>query len=73
VGAVMGFAIMITPVFLVPRIGATSTLTGLVMGQLLLALVLDHFGFLSTPKIEISAVRVGGVILLIIGAYLISR
>jgi transporter family-2 protein len=72
-GAVMGVAIMMAPIFLVPRIGATSTLTAFVMGQLLLALVIDHFGLLAAPKIELSVFRVVGVVLLIAGAYLISK
>jgi transporter family-2 protein len=72
-GAVMGFGIMIAPIFLIPRIGATSTLTALVMGQLILALVVDHFGLLATPKIEAGMVRILGVGLVVLGAYLISR
>lgn len=72
-GAVMGFVIMLIPIFLVPRIGATSTLTALVMGQLTLALIVDHYGLLSTPQISINLARLLGVALLILGAYLISR
>jgi len=72
-GAVMGVAIMTAPIFLVPKIGATSTLTAFVMGQLLLALVIDHYGLLSAPKIELSLFRAVGVVLVIAGAYLISK
>ncbi len=72
-GAFLGIAIMMAPVLLVPRIGATATLTAMVFGQLVLALVMDHFGVLGIPKIEVNAARAAGVAFLVLGAYLISR
>jgi len=72
-GGVLGVAILAAPIFLIPRIGATSTLTALVLGQLLLALIIDHFGLFNVPKIEINLVRVMGIILLVVGAFLIKR
>lgn len=73
VGGVLGVAILAAPIFLIPRIGATSTLTGLVVGQLLLALFLDHFGAFGVPKIEIDATRLVGGTLLVLGTFFISR
>jgi transporter family-2 protein len=72
-GGILGVVILATPIFLIPRIGVTSTLMGLVIGQLVLALVFDHFGFLNTPKIEINLFRVIGLILLIAGVFLVRR
>lgn len=73
IGGVLGIAILAAPIFLIPQIGATSTLTALVMGQLLLALVIDHFGLFSFPKIEINLIRVIGLVLLVLGAILIIK
>lgn len=73
VGGVLGIAILATPIFLIPRIGATSTLTALVVGQLLLALVIDHFGLFNFPKIEINLMRMVGIILLGLGAFFIKH
>lgn len=72
-GGVLGIAILAAPIFLIPRIGAASTLTALVLGQLFLALVIDHFGFFNVPKIEISLIRVVGIVLLVAGAFLIRK
>ena len=72
VGGVLGVAIVAAPIFLIPKIGATSTLTALVVGQLFLALIIDHFGLFSFPKIEISLMRIAGIILLVAGAFLVS-
>ncbi len=72
-GGVFGVVILAAPIFLIPRIGATSTLTALVIGQLVLALVFDHFGFFNTPRIEINLVRVIGLMLLIAGVFLVRQ
>lgn len=72
-GGVLGVVILAAPIFLIPRIGATSTLTALVVGQLFLALVIDHFGLFSVPRIEINLIRVAGIALLVVGAILIKQ
>jgi transporter family-2 protein len=72
-GGILGVVILAAPIFLIPRIGATSTLTALVLGQLFLALIIDHFGLFSLPKIEINLARLVGIVLLVIGAFLIKR
>jgi transporter family-2 protein len=73
VGGVLGVAILAAPIFLIPRIGATSTLTALVVGQLFLALIIDHFGLFNFPKTEINLIRIVGIILLVAGALLVKQ
>jgi bacterial/archaeal transporter family-2 protein len=72
-GGLMGVLIVAIPVFLVPRIGATATITAIVVGQLTMALIADQFGLLGTPRIEISLSRLAGVLLLAAGAFLVVR
>lgn len=72
-GGVLGLFIVAVPVFLVPRIGATATVTSIVCGQLAMAVIADQIGLLGTPRISLSAVRIAGVVLLAIGAYLVAR
>jgi transporter family-2 protein len=72
-GGALGVVILAAPIFLIPRIGATSTLTALVMGQLVLALMMDQFGLFGVPKIEINITRIIGLILLVVGALLIKQ
>ena len=73
VGGVLGVAILAAPIYLVPRIGTTSTLIAIVLGQSLFALVIDHFGLFASPRIEINFIRGVGVLLVAIGAYLVGR
>ena len=73
IGGVLGVAILAAPIFLVPRIGTTSTLIAIVLGQLTIALVIDQFGLFASPKIGISSVRFLGILLVALGAYLVGR
>jgi bacterial/archaeal transporter family-2 protein len=72
-GGILGIAKLAAPIFLIPRIGTTATLTGLVVGQLLLAVLIDHFGAFNVQRVEIDLTRLFGVILLALGAYLITK
>jgi transporter family-2 protein len=73
IGGFLGVAILAAPIYLVPRIGTTSTLIAIVLGQSLIALVIDHFGLFASPKIEINLARGVGVLLVAVGAYLVGR
>ena len=73
VGGVLGVVILAAPIYLVPRIGTTSTLVAIVLGQLLLALLIDHFGLFASPKIEVKQTRIVGALLVAIGAFLVSK
>ncbi len=72
-GGVLGVAILAAPIFLLPRIGTTSTLLLIVLGQSLFALAIDHFGLFASPKIEVTLSRAVGVLLVAIGAYLVGK
>jgi len=73
VGGVLGIVILAAPIYLIPRIGTTSTLMAIILGQSIIALLIDQFGILSSPKIEINFPRSMGVLLVIIGASLVGR
>jgi transporter family-2 protein len=55
------------------ELGAASLLVLALMGQMAMALVLDHFGWLGLPVNPITWVRLGGVALVGAGAWLVSR
>lgn len=73
IGGALGVAILAAPILLIPKIGATLTLTAMVLGQLLMALLIDHWGLFNAPRIEINLARIIGLALLIMGAVLIKR
>ncbi len=45
----------------------------IVLGQSLIALLIDQFGIFASPKIEINLARGVGVLLVAVGAYLVGR
>jgi transporter family-2 protein len=73
VGGALGVAILAAPIFLVPRMGTTSTLVAIVFGQLLMALLIDHLGLFTSPQIGATLPRILGVTLVAAGAILVSR
>ncbi|MCH8094964.1 MAG: DMT family transporter [Chloroflexi bacterium] len=72
-GGIIGVAILAASISLVPRIGTTSTLIAMVLGQSLIALGIDHFGLFASPKIAINLARGVGLLLVAVGAYLVGR
>ncbi|MDJ0916086.1 MAG: DMT family transporter [Desulfobacterales bacterium] len=72
-GGALGVLILAAPILLVPYIGTTSTLVAIVMGQLLIALMIDHFGLFASPRITASLPRLFGIVLVAIGAIFVTR
>jgi len=57
----------------VPRFGVALTFGFAIAGQMLITLVIDHFGFLDVPVKEISVPRILGVLLIVAGVFVIRR
>jgi transporter family-2 protein len=55
------------------EVGAASLLALALLGQLAMALVVDHFGWLGLPVNPISWTRLAGVGLLLAGVWLVTR
>jgi transporter family-2 protein len=72
-GGLLGAFFVTCTVVLVPRIGVAMTFSLIVAGQMLITLVLDHFGFLGVPVKEISLARVFGILLITAGVVIIRR
>lgn len=73
VGGLLGAFFVTSAVALVPRLGVAMTFSVLVAGQMLVTLVIDHFGLLGVPAKEISLPRIGGILLITAGVVLIRK
>jgi transporter family-2 protein len=71
-GMLSAFAVIVSIIGL-PRAGAGGVIAATVFGQLIFAVVLDHFGWLDVPRIPINAWRIAGVVLLFAGALLMRH
>ena len=56
-----------------PRLGSTMMVVLIIIGQLLLGAVVDHFGLLGVTQRPIDITRILGIVVLILGGYLISK
>lgn len=70
-GGTIGAIFLSANVFLAPRLGSAATLTFVMAGQLVSALAIDKFGLFAFPLRDLSAGRIGGVALVVIGALLV--
>lgn len=72
-GGLLGAGFVTLTVFLAPRLGAANMLASVITGQMLAALLLDHFGVLGYPQQPLGISRIAGVLLLAAGVFLIRR
>ncbi len=72
-GGVFGIFVLVGINVTFPRLGAVTTTFLIVTGQLVISVLLDHFGLLGTQVRPIDLTRVLGIIVLFIGVWLIVR
>ncbi len=72
-GGLLGATYVAASALLAPRLGSATLLALIVGGQLLMSLVLDHYGWIGFPAHSVSAWRLCGAVLLVAGVVLIVR
>jgi bacterial/archaeal transporter family-2 protein len=72
-GGLVGALYVGSIVFTVRALGAGGLTALTIAGQLGLAMVIDHFGWLGVERSPITVAKVSGVILLAVGTWLVIR
>ncbi|HEX8368699.1 MAG TPA: DMT family transporter [Pyrinomonadaceae bacterium] len=72
-GGLLGAFFVGATVTVVSKLEVALTFSLIIAGQMLITLVIDHFGFLGVPVKEINIPRLLGVTLITIGVILIRR
>jgi transporter family-2 protein len=72
VGA-FGVYVLVSISHSVPRIGATAATSLIIAGQLVVGMMIDHFGWLEVSVRPVDPTRILAVGLLFLGAYLMIR
>jgi transporter family-2 protein len=72
-GGLMGAFFVFTVILTVPRLGTGPVLAVTIAGQLLTAMLLDHFQLFGFRSIPVDALRITGVVLMLLGTWLIIR
>jgi transporter family-2 protein len=57
----------------IPKIGVALTIIALIVGQMIVSILIDHFGLFGSAKIAINSQRLFGIILMIIALLFIYR
>ena len=65
------YVVMIT--ILTPRLGVGTAIGLIVTGQIICAVIIDHFGLFNVAVHSISITRLAGVLLMIAGIYLVMK
>lgn len=73
IGGLLGAFFVTATVALVPRLGVALTFSLIIAGQMLVTLVIDHYGLLGVPVKEISLARIGGILLITAGVVMIRK
>jgi transporter family-2 protein len=73
VGGILGAFFVAVMVTIVPRIGVALTFSLAIAGQMLITLLIDHFGWLGVPEKPINLYRVFGAALITVGVVLIRK
>ena len=72
-GGLLGTFFVAGIVILLPKLGVTLAFSLVIAGQMLAAIVFDQFGWMGLAVKEISAGKIAGAILLIMGVFLIRK
>ncbi|KQW82459.1 DMT family transporter [Brevundimonas sp. Root1279] len=73
IGGLYGACFVVAAAWGVPRLGVALTITLMVAGQLLIGLILDHFGAMGMPRAPLSLGRVAGVGLVVAGVLMVRK
>ena len=73
IGGILGAVMVLNTVIAVPRIGALTTVLAMIFGNLVMAAVIDNFGWFGLPRLEVKGAAIatvaGQIIAAIIGLF----
>jgi bacterial/archaeal transporter family-2 protein len=72
IGGPLGTLFVLAGASLTPKLGAASYITAAIAGQVVLSLLLDHFGLMNVPQQGLTLSRMAGG-LLVVGGVLLVR
>lgn len=67
---VFGLVVIGAISYMIPKVGVAAAITTIVAGQLLVSIVLDHFGLLGASVRTLDITRVAGILVVLFGVWL---
>ncbi|MBE0371116.1 DMT family transporter [Pseudoalteromonas aurantia] len=59
--------------YLIPKMGIGNLMSLVLTGQLLMAMMINHFGWFHTEPLPITTTKVLGILALLVGIYLVNK
>lgn len=72
-GGILGAAYIFIMVLIVPEIGAASAIMAIIIGQLLITSIIDHFGLIGGKQIPLDWQRIGALVLMVVAIFLFNK
>lgn len=72
-GGLIGALGVTVALIALPKVSAGVVIAATVFGQLLAAVVIDHFGWLGVPQVKLNAWRICGAVLLFAAALMMQK
>jgi transporter family-2 protein len=72
-GGVLGTYMVTVSLLVAPKLGATRWIALVLTGQIVLSLILDHFGLIGYARQAFSWTRAAGVLFLVVGVLIVMR
>ena len=73
IGGLLGAFFVAATVTLVPKLGVAMSFSLIIAGQMIVTILIDHFGLLGVEVKPISFARIAGILLITAGVVLIRR
>jgi transporter family-2 protein len=73
IGGVLGAIYVAAATVLVTKLGSAVMFTLVILGQLVMAVVMDHFGWIGLEKHPVNAARLLGIVLVLAGVVLVRK
>ncbi len=72
-GGCLGVFYLTSNILLLPRLGSALTVVVTLLGQMIMALSIDHFGWFHVPVHELNGPRITGIVFMLIGVFVIKK
>ncbi|QII49079.1 DMT family transporter [Bacillus paralicheniformis] len=72
-GGCLGVFYLTSNILLLPRLGSALTVVVTLLGQMVMALAIDHFGWFHIPVHELNFPRIIGILFIISGVFIIKK
>jgi bacterial/archaeal transporter family-2 protein len=72
-GGLLGAFYVLATIVLIPRLGAATTVACVLAGQVVISIIIDHFGLLQVTMNHVTIPRLIGAVLIIAGVFLVQK